>query len=126
MNITCLYASLALPFTQGLPLPIMQLELPPYQSASGTSALAAELIKPSVSRLQALTLAVLANSVNGLTRYEIADMTNMQLQSVCARVNELLAKGQVKTIRDQNTNQKITRLSPSGRQVEVIFLSTAA
>ena len=95
---------------------------PPYQSASGTSAIAAEYIKPSVNRLQALTLGLLSNATNGLTRYEIADMSQMSLQTVCARVNELLSKGEVHTKRDPDTNQKITRLSPSGRQVEVIFL----
>ena len=94
---------------------------PPYQSASGTSALAAEYIKPSVNRLQALTLGLLSNAKNGLTRYEIADMAQMTLQTVCARVNELMTKGEAETRRDSITNEKITRISPSGRQVEVIF-----
>ena len=94
---------------------------PPYQSASGTSALAAEYIKPSVNRLQALTLGLLSNAKNGLTRYEIADMSQMPLQTVCARVNELIGKGEAQTKRDPVTNEKITRLSPSGRQVEVIY-----
>lgn len=96
---------------------------PPYQSASGTSAIAAEYIKPSVNRLQALTLGLLSNATNGLTRYEIADMSTMSLQTVCARVNELISKGEAETHRDPVTNQKITRLSPSGRQVEVIFIT---
>ena len=101
----------------------MTTQTPPYQSASGTSAIAAEYIKPSVNRLQALTLGLLSNATNGLTRYEIADMSQMSLQTVCARVNELLSKGEVHTKRDPDTHQKITRLSPSGRQVEVIFLT---
>ena len=102
----------------------MTTQTPPYQTASGTSAMAAESIQPHVSRLQRLTLAVLASSENGLTRYEIAEATNMQIQTVCARVNELLSKGHVKTIRDRQTNKKITRPSPSGRNVEVIYLAT--
>ena len=101
----------------------MTASTPPYQSASGTSALAAEYIKPSVNRLQALTLGLLSNATSGLTRYEIADMSTMSLQTVCARVNELINKGEVHTKRDPDTHQKITRLSPSGRQVEVIFLN---
>lgn len=83
--------------------------------------MAAEYIKPSVNRLQALTLGLLANSTNGLTRYEIEDMSTMSLQTVCARVNELISKGEAETRRDPITNEKITRLSPSGRKVEVIF-----
>ncbi len=103
----------------------MTTSTPPYQSASGTSALAAEYIKPSVNRLQALTLGLLSNANNGLTRYEIADMSQMTLQTVCARVNELINKGAAHTKRDPITNQKVTRLSPSGRQVEVIFVTQA-
>ena len=99
----------------------MTTSTPPYQSASGTSALAAEYIKPSVNRLQAFTLGLLSNATNGLTRYEIADMSQMTLQTVCARVNELMGKGEVQTRRDPVNNEKITRLSPSGRQVEVIY-----
>ena len=96
--------------------------LPPHARGSETSRQAALSIKKDVSRLQRLILAALAASPDGLTRYELVFTTDLSLQSVCGRVNELIRADKIETRIDPDTGKKATRLSPSGRSVEICYL----
>lgn len=55
--------------------------------------------------------------VVSLSRYEIHRLTGLRLSSVCGRVNELLASGQVRvngTKRDLLTNRNVETLELTG------------
>ena len=98
--------------------------LPPHARGSETSREAALSVKKDVSRLHRLVLSALAASPDGLTRHELAFITDLSLQSICGRVNELIRADKLETRIDPQTGKKATRLSPSGRNVEICYLKT--
>jgi hypothetical protein len=55
-----------------------------------TSVIARESVRWYVSRQDREIIAALKNSTDGLTREQLVDLTGIIIQSVCARVNELL------------------------------------
>ena len=95
-------------------LPLFDYQPPaPYQRDSETSREAAEAIEPVAVTVRAEVLDYVAKWGTGCTREEIAIQLCIPLQTVCARVNELIRSGHL--IR---TNER--RMTISGRRAEVV------
>ena len=86
-----------------------------------TSISAASEIEPHLNRLEQIVLDAIKESDDGLTRDEITKVTNLRTATVCARCNALLKKYKVKP-KFEETGQKITRPTESGRKAEVLYL----
>ena len=87
-----------------------------------TSIEAAVEIQPHLNRLEQIVLDSIKESIDGLTRDEIAKITDLRTATVCARCNALLKKSKIKP-RFEETGKKITRPTDSGRKAEVLYFA---
>jgi predicted transcriptional regulator len=86
----------------------------PFQVASPTSAAAAVSVRETAGTVRARCLAFIrARGPWGATRDEIARGCGIRIQTVCARVDELLKVGAVR-----RTSR--TRVTDTGRAAEVV------
>ena len=89
-------------------------------NGTDTSISAAIEIEPHLNRLEQIVLDAIEKSVDGLTRDEITKITSLRTATVCARCNSLLKKNKVKP-KFEETGEKITRPTDSGRKAEVLY-----
>lgn len=85
---------------------------PPPSNASATSKAAAESIRNATPTLRARVYEAICRAPRGLTRHEVADITEIELATVCPRVGELLKLGMI--------IESGTRPSPTGNARKVL------
>lgn len=69
---------------------------PPHRGRA-TQVIAADKVKPAAPSMRARVLAFIGESgASGATRQEIADGLGMLIQTVCGRVSELVAVGDIR------------------------------
>lgn len=86
---------------------------PPYQPGSETSRIASEAVAPKAGSQRERVLACLRQAKDGLTRHELSYLAQLPLQTICARVHELLDAGLVRV--------EGTRMGPYGKPAEVLL-----
>jgi hypothetical protein len=86
--------------------------LPP-SNASSTSKAAAEAIRNATPTLRSRVFEAICRAPHGLTRHEIADVTEIELATVCPRVGELLKASLI--------IESGTRPSPSGNARKILI-----
>ena len=85
---------------------------PPPANASATSKAAAEFIRNAAPTLRSRVYEAICRAPRGLTRHEIADVTEIELATVCPRVGELLKLGMI--------IESGTRPSPAGNARKIL------
>lgn len=85
----------------------------PPAVAVRTSIAAAEAIADFAPNLRGKVFAFVGKRPTGATRQEISDQLGMKLQTVCARVNELMKMGLVYQSDEARDGRKVLRVANS-------------
>tara|TARA_R100000742_G_C4264086_1_gene81967 strand:- start:635 stop:976 length:342 start_codon:yes stop_codon:yes gene_type:complete len=93
----------------------------PAHNHTETSKDAAVAIAPKVSALQQRVLDTVKTSEDGLTRDQLANLCNLPTATICARANELVKLGKLKSKVDPKTGKKFTRPTRTGKNAEILF-----
>ena len=92
-----------------------------HAPGSETSRESAAQLEPHIGHIDLVVLRALRTAPDGLTRFEIAEHSDLLVSTVCGSVDRLKKAGKATLRPDPQTGKKVTRLSPSHRNVEVIY-----
>ena len=89
-------------------------------NGTDTSVEAAIEVGHKISRYQQLIMDTIENSLNGMTRDELAMITGLPTATICARCRELVLMNFLNPRYEYG--EKIKRKTRSGKNAEVLFL----